>query len=426
MRRRLLVSAALVAAVAAGAVLLAGGSAQSGGYRVDAIFDHARGLIPGQLVEVAGGRVGKISDVSLTEDFKARVSMTVERRFAPFRADATCTIRPQGLIAENYVQCNPGTPDAPLLRSAGGHPPTVPVSRTTEPVNLTDLFEIWNVPTRDRLGVLVSQLGISTAGRGEDINAILRRANPSLALARRVIGLLERQRVQLLGAIDDSDTALVALAPHAPGARRLLRRAASVLTRTGRHSEDLTLAVLRLPALLRGARPALQSLGEVAATGTPLLAQVHRAAPTIVSLTKDAPVLARAARPTLAKLAPVLARGAKIVKRALPVSRALRIYAHRSLPSAKLAGTLLPNLSKRGFVDNLMRFFYYATLATARFDETSHILPAHVGSSMCANYASDPMAGCSANYDQPAAARGAKARSRRERSTERLLDYLLG
>jgi hypothetical protein len=145
-------------------------------------------------------------------------------------------------------------------------------------------------------------------------------------------------------------------------------------------------------------------------SGTPLLAQLHDAAPTVISLTRDAPALARAARPTLAKVAPVLRRGAATVRKALPLSRALQVYAHQSLPSARLAGTLLPNLSQAGFADNLMRFFYYATLATSRFDQTSHILPAHIALSPCSNYATTPQDGCSANFD----------------TTARALDFLLG
>ena len=80
------------------------------------------------------------------------------------------------------MQCDPGSPGSSELRGAGRQAADRAGRRsTTQPVNLTDLFEIWNVPTRDRLTVLLSELGIATAGRGEDINAILRRANPALA-----------------------------------------------------------------------------------------------------------------------------------------------------------------------------------------------------------------------------------------------------
>ena len=412
MSRRLLVALAVAATIVGGIVLLASGrgGGDPSGYRVDVVFDNARGLIPGQLVEVAGGRVGKVDEVSVTEDFKARISLVVDERFAPFREDATCTIRPQGLIAENYVQCDPGRPDAPELE---GDPPTVGVERTSQPVSLTDLFEIWNVPTRDRLAVLLSELGMSTAARGEDLNEMLRRVNPALERARQVISLLRRQRDDLLGAIDSSDAALAELVGHRDSARRLVRRAASVLTVTGRRSGEIAEATHRLPGLLRDARPALTSLDAVAERGIPLLAALNRSAPTVLALTHDGPALARAARPTLAKIAPVLRNGIGVVERALPVSRALKVYAHQSLPSARLAGTLLPNLDERGFPDNLMRFFFSAALATARFDETSHILPAHLDFTPCAQYATAPQEGCRA---------GGVA----EQPTTRALDYLLG
>ena len=51
----------------------------------------------------------------------------------------------------------------------------MPVERTTQPVSLTDLFEVWNTPTSERATVLFSMLGMATAGRGEDLNAVLRR-----------------------------------------------------------------------------------------------------------------------------------------------------------------------------------------------------------------------------------------------------------
>ena len=71
--------------------------------------------------------------------------------------------------------------------AATARPPTVPVERTTQPVASIDLFEIWNVPTRDRARLLLNELGIGAVARGEDLNAILRRANPSLQAARRTI-----------------------------------------------------------------------------------------------------------------------------------------------------------------------------------------------------------------------------------------------
>ncbi len=45
--------------------------------------------------------------------------------------------------------------------------------------------------------MIIDELGIGTAARGQDFNDILRRANPALALARQAISILDRQRAQL-------------------------------------------------------------------------------------------------------------------------------------------------------------------------------------------------------------------------------------
>ena len=47
-------------------------------YEVDAVFDNAAFLIPGQDVKIAGAIVGEVTDVTLTEDRKARVRMEIE------------------------------------------------------------------------------------------------------------------------------------------------------------------------------------------------------------------------------------------------------------------------------------------------------------------------------------------------------------
>ena len=54
--------ALVVVAVAAGALALGSSGARGDStFRVDAIFDTAKGIIPGQLVKIAGARVGTIT-----------------------------------------------------------------------------------------------------------------------------------------------------------------------------------------------------------------------------------------------------------------------------------------------------------------------------------------------------------------------------
>jgi len=90
MRRALLVICLGAVPLAVAALVLRGGP-RTPTATASTRLRPRRGLIPGQLVEVAGARVGKIDNVTLTGDYKARIQMTVDKRFAPFRADATCT-----------------------------------------------------------------------------------------------------------------------------------------------------------------------------------------------------------------------------------------------------------------------------------------------------------------------------------------------
>jgi virulence factor Mce-like protein len=397
--KRLGVLAVAVAGAVAGALAFGGSGAQGDStFRVDAVFDTAKGIIPGQLVKIAGARVGSIDDVSLTPDYKARISLNVDSRFAPFRTDSSCQIKPEGLTAENFVQCDPGSPNGQVLRGRGGHPPTVPVEHTAIPVNLTDLFNIGSVPVRERLRIVVDELGIGLAGRGEEVNAIIRRANPTLAEARRAIAILNRQRRDVTAAVDATDTIVAELASRRGQVQTFVDRAARVTQRTADRRSELADAIRRLPGLLAVAQPALQRLDELAVNGTPVINDLHASAPSFNRLTADLRPFARAAVPALKQLGVTATIGRKTLSDAQPLAAQLRRYAHNSKGTARNVAALFANLRDRGFVENLLSFVYFGAAATSRFDANSHILPAHLITSACSTFATAPVAGCSANF----------------------------
>jgi ABC-type transporter Mla subunit MlaD len=402
MRRLAAITVLLSTAALLAAFVFGSSSAQgSGSATFDVIFDDARGLIAGQLVKVAGAKAGTITNVSVTSDFKARIQASIESQFMPLRANATCTIRPEGLIAENYIDCDPGSVPAPILTSQHGLPPTVPVQNTTEPVSLLDLFNIFNLPTRERFQVIVNELGIGTAGEGQNFNDILRRANPALGLARQVIGILNRQRNQLATIVDATNTIASEGAAHKAAVQDFLTRAAALSSLTASHSSNLSLAISRLPGLLSAARPALQQLDTVALDGTPLIQQIHTSVPALNSVANDFGPFVSAAKPALADLGHSLRAAIPAIRGTTPLTETLRSYADRSLPGTKLTGRLFANLQQHGLVENLLSIFYYVASSLARFDSTSHLLSVLLigpQSGACGNYATTPTPGCSAHY----------------------------
>ena len=66
-------------------------------YYVRAIFDNAATCVPGEDVKVAGVPVGVVQSLDVTDDKKAAVTLRIDDEdFTPWKADASCTIRPAG------------------------------------------------------------------------------------------------------------------------------------------------------------------------------------------------------------------------------------------------------------------------------------------------------------------------------------------
>jgi phospholipid/cholesterol/gamma-HCH transport system substrate-binding protein len=400
--RRVAGAAAAVCAVAIGLALSAAsggmGPTHPGDYRVDAIFDNASFLIPGQDVKIAGAKAGSVVDVKLTPQHKARIQMKVGKEFAPFRSDADCTIQPQSLIGEKFIQCTPGTPQGAPLGATGGEAPTVPLANTHSPVDIDLVNATFRAPTSQRLAILLDELGAGFAARGDDLNAAIRRANPALQETRRVLGILTADRARLRDLIGASDQVIAKLAEHRGAIKGFLHHGAAVAEVTARRSAKLEESARRLPALLAEAQPALSNLRTLAEQGTPILRDAGAAAPQLRRLAHQAGPLADAARPALTRLGRAAKAGEPALVAAAPVVKQLRAFARAALPTGVSVDDLFQSLRQRGVVEGLQTFTYFAALATARFDRYSHTLPAHVLGSTCSQYATTTVPGCSANF----------------------------
>src|SRR5438477_11709645 len=115
--KRLLASAALVLAVG-GLVVLLSSSSSSGKsdptYKIE--LDNAFGLVTGADFKVAGVRAGTIQKIDLDQKtLHAVVTVQVTQAgFGSFRSDAFCQSRPQSLIGEYFIECQPGQNGKPL------------------------------------------------------------------------------------------------------------------------------------------------------------------------------------------------------------------------------------------------------------------------------------------------------------------------
>ncbi|MDP9228218.1 MAG: MlaD family protein, partial [Actinomycetota bacterium] len=211
MRRLLVIAVALVAAGLLIALPAIG--ADDGPYKIRAVFDNGGFIVNGEEVRVAGARVGQVDSVDVSDEDeivsleggehavpgKAVVVLAIEDDgFKDFREDASCTIRPQSLIGEKFVDCTPTNPRAPgsepppeLEQIPDGEPGEgqrlLPLENNGTSVDLDLIQNIQRAPFRDRFRLILNDLGAGLAARGDDLGEVVDRANPALRQTNRVL-----------------------------------------------------------------------------------------------------------------------------------------------------------------------------------------------------------------------------------------------
>jgi ABC-type transporter Mla subunit MlaD len=414
---RILVPVLLVVAVVVAVLLVRGGGEEP--YKVRAIFDNAGFAIPGEDVKVAGVKVGKIDSLDVTPDFKAVVVLNIqEKAYQDFRADAECMIRPQSLIGEKFVECEPTQ-----ARQANAEPPPslekikdgkgkgqylLPVSQTTKPVDLDLINTITRQPQQARLSIILSELGTGVAGRGEDLNEVIRRANPALKEVDKVLAILASENKTLRKLAVDGDTALAPLARERRHVTSALQNSAEVAQATAERSDDLEADIARLPAFLRELKPTMVRLGGFADQATPVFADLGAQAPAINRLITQLGPFAEAGIPAFQSLGDAAKVGTPAMIAALPITRDLRAFAKQVRPVGETAAALLTSLkATRGF-ERALDYAFYQVAAVNGFDSLGHYLRAGLIVNQCSTYAVNPTPGCTANF-VPATATAAAA-----------------
>ena len=233
----------------------------SSGYRVEALFDNAGFAVPGEEVRIAGAPVGTISALSVTKQNLAAVTLSIANRdFTPWYANATCTIRPQSLIAERYVDCDPGSSSHRALRRItsgyGKGSYLLPVSRTSSPIDPDIVQDISQDSVRESLSVILNELGTGLAARGSDLNAVILRADPALAQTERVFNLLDSQNRVLAKLATDSDKVLAPLAKSRSSLSDFVVQANTTATASAAESSRMLTVDQAAAALPQGAQAA--------------------------------------------------------------------------------------------------------------------------------------------------------------------------
>jgi len=151
-------------------------------YDLKANLPNAAQLVEGFEVRIGGARVGVISGIEpmKREDGStyAQVTMKLDKQIEPLPGDSVLLVRPRSALGLKYIELEPGRARA---EDDGLEPGTViPVRQARTPVELDEVFNMFDAPARVGSRNSLDGYGGGLAGRGQDLNTAIEAFVPLL------------------------------------------------------------------------------------------------------------------------------------------------------------------------------------------------------------------------------------------------------
>jgi virulence factor Mce-like protein len=260
-----------------GANLVPGNEVRSGGFRVGVVRDMAPVTLP-------GGRVG------------ARLTLKLDRAFGAVPADSRVTVRPRSALGLKYVELQRGASKRMLRDGA-----TLPRRQTRIPVEIDEIFNMFDEPTRRASQENLVGFGDALNGRGADLNDTIGQAPELLGRLTTVMANLGDPRTDVQGFIRELDDAARVIAPVSRTNARLFTTMADTFGALSRDPQALEATIAKAPATLdagtrsfRAQRPFLEHTAALSSDLGAAAGELRRALPDVnVALQAATPVQRR-------------------------------------------------------------------------------------------------------------------------------------
>jgi virulence factor Mce-like protein len=184
-------------------------------YNIKVVLPQGSGLQPSNQVRIAGTRVGIIGSLTPHEDpatgrVTAIADLKLEKGVEPLPADTKATVLSVSAIGLKYLELEKGTSSKTIK---AGH--EIPVSQTTEPVDIDELFNMFDEKTRTAIQQNTNNFGDGLAGRGLEINDAIATLKPLVTNAIPVLHNLASPETDLRGFFKGLDRPAEQTAPVA-------------------------------------------------------------------------------------------------------------------------------------------------------------------------------------------------------------------
>jgi phospholipid/cholesterol/gamma-HCH transport system substrate-binding protein len=269
--------AALAAVVLVILFLVLGGS---GGSNYQLVFKEAGQLVRGDQVQVGGVPVGSITNIVLTKDFRARITIHVDSSLTPLHEGTVAQVRVPSLssVANRYIALSPG-PNNNRALPAGA---TLPSSATREVVDLDQLFNTLNPKTRKGLAQFLQGSAEQYAGAGRDLGLSTEYFPPALNASDQFFSELVRDQPVFTSFLVESAKAVTTIGARSEQLTDLIENANTTFQAIGSQQTQLAQGFKQLPVTLRQGN---RTFAELPSTFSALKKLVDTSRPTTKSLT---------------------------------------------------------------------------------------------------------------------------------------------
>jgi virulence factor Mce-like protein len=247
------VLAALTAAAITVAVLVVRSNSEPS-YTLHALFANVNGLVRTGNVEVAGFKVGEITGISVRMGGYPEVTMRISNSYR-VRQGAHAVIELGSLAGQlnRYIALSGGTG-----RVLPGDA-TIPISRTSQPVEIDQFLSALDPKTRTELRSLLRDAVHTLNGRGPDIEAALRYSGQAFAQTANLFSDVASDGKALRTLVARSAQGAQALASEPADVQDSVVKLAALLDVTAHRQAEVTASLQRAPAAFAATRAALST-----------------------------------------------------------------------------------------------------------------------------------------------------------------------
>ncbi len=270
---------------------------RDGGNSYVVMLENGGQLVKGNQVLIGGQPVGSVGKVELADNSQARVEIETDRKL---HEGTSAVVRATSLsgVANRYISLTPGPNNLPELGDGGA----ITADRTTSPVDLDQLFNTLDAPTRKSLQDVIQGSAASYAGRGAQANDSYKYFSPALVATDKLLQELDSDEQGLSDFLVSSSRVVTAVAERRQELASLVPNANQALGAIADQNVAFDQALRNLPPTLRQANTTFFNLRDTLDDLDPLVAT---------------------AKPATKDLAPFLKRLKPVTKRAVPVFKNL-------------------------------------------------------------------------------------------------------